>query len=1091
MSLTWDIDIFCARVQTVLFTYEIRILIYNLMNKRGLIVFALLAAVSLAVSGQTPLPVPYYCGFEDAAENANWVSVSTTQNDWKVGSEEKFDGDSSIYVFHRSGSQEVIGANNEANYMSLYRVVTLERGTEYEISFNWKNPGYGNAEMYVCWVPDTVNIPLYSSGTYDMPSWVKDRVMVQSDTILTGAPIWQNVTFDVMGMGKPYKLLFFFRSMSESKHPSGRTYPAACIDDVQIAKRLNCLRPRNLTYEHIDASRGLFSWEGDLGPFDLKYKALDDENWQLAQEIGDFNASTMKYEFPIRPLRKGGYVAAIRQICDGDTSIWAMFPNLFVYFSDNNCMDFTDLYGANVECSYGTFDNPTANKGVVDNGFPSGTSRHTIHYLDDEYDPRTNYKLKTTPPDGMPSVRLGNWGTGSQAEAIKYTYHVPEDAPLLLLKYAIVLEDPGHDKANQPSFQMIISDPTGESDVDELVCGQENFVADKTDPAWNFGGSGNTDAQIIYKEWTSAGLNLQSYAGKDVTIMFITKDCSQTGHFGYAYFTMDCMGAKITGVGCGDSMFGTIEAPEGFRYKWYPKDIQAGGEDAVQDWFNQPGYADTLQSFTPPGGTSDDGIFVCRIISVEAPDCWFELEANLDPRDVYPEVGAELVMADCDAKVTFTNTSYTKTRNRGDIGECELFEWDFGNGLKSNDKSPVVSFEPGTYNVTMRASIAEGLCDGVWDTTIVIPQYGQTVDTIHAHTCTASPDYEFEGVIYNTTGIRTKELTSIYGCDSIRVLDLVVSEEIEIEYGDTCTTEDNYTFYGRVLTETGTYTQTLPGVDGDCDTLVTLHLLVRPVLHIAIDEENLPPLCYGDSAVSWNYIIESGTLESYDVLFDDKSLGAGFADQTEVPHTYGTINIPVPTTAKPDNYSVWLMFDGDTTGMDSINLKFDIYYPSSIVRQKWNNVLAVTNADYNGGYEFVSFNWFVDGELISGATGSYLYIPDGTLKMGAEYQAMLTRADDGITTMTCPFIPTDRDSLTVGPYPTVYPTKGPRSSMVKVQMVKEGIVSVYDMLGRRYGEYRLPEGESEMMLPDKAGLYILKIDAGDDRPTVVRVMVTE
>ena len=142
------------------------------------VAFLLICAVAgIWAQGNVNIPIPYSCSFEDPAENANWVSVSTTQNDWKVGDEEKFDGDSSIYVFHRSGSQEVIGANNEANYMSLYRVVTLERGTEYEISFNWKNPGYGNAEMYVCWVPDTVNIPLYSSGTYDMPSWVKERRM--------------------------------------------------------------------------------------------------------------------------------------------------------------------------------------------------------------------------------------------------------------------------------------------------------------------------------------------------------------------------------------------------------------------------------------------------------------------------------------------------------------------------------------------------------------------------------------------------------------------------------------------------------------------------------------------------------------------------------------------------------------------------------------------------------------------------------------------------------------------------------------------------------------------------------------------------
>lgn len=1064
---------------------------YNAMDKRPF-VFLMLFCCVMAVNAQY-LQVPYFCGFEDAAENAQWISMTSSQNDWTVGSEEKLEGESSMYVVHRSGSQEIIGTNSSPNYMSLYRVITLEGPDVYEISFDWKNPGYGNGEMYVCWVPDEDNIPIYSSTVYDMPTWVKNYVVVQNDTILTGAPIWQNMTFEVVGTGRPYKLLFFFRSQGESVH-ANKTYPAACIDNIQIAKKNLCLRPRNLTYEQLDASRGLFSWEGDLGPFELMYKGITDTEWQVARNLSDFNVNTLRYEFPVRPLRRGGYIAKIRQICEGDTSIWTVFPNILVYFSDKNCLDFLNLNGPDVECFLGNFENPfqSGPRGPYDYGFATGQSRQTIHYVDGEYDQRTNYKLETTPPDGMPSVRLGNWNTGAEAEAIRYTHHVSADAPLLLLKYAIVLDDMGHTPSDQPSFQMLITDAQG-NDVDELMCGQANFIANKNDTnIWKKGGISSQGGQIIYKEWTSAGLNLQNFAGDDVLITFVTKDCLPTGHFGYGYFTMDCMGAKISGVGCGDSMFGQIEAPEGFNYKWYPKDIRDGLEDdaaeqAVQDWFNQPNFADTLQTFTPPGGTSDDGIYVCRIFSIDEPDCWFELEANLDPRDVFAEVESELIIENCEAKVTFTNNSYTKTRNRGDIGACELFEWDFGNGITSNEESPTVVFEPGqTYNVSMKASISEGLCYDEWFTTIEVPDFGPSIDTVHAHTCTNNPAYEFEGVTYTTTGIRTKEFKSIYGCDSIRVLDLVVSEEIEIEYSDTITTEDEYDFYGQKPTETGTYTAQLPGQNEECDTLVTLHLLVRPVLHINFDTENLPDICEGDPDFTWNYSIRTGTLETYDLVFNEKAHNVGFEDQLDVAHTDGNITIALPEEAKPDRYGARLEFDGDTTGVEVFDFEFDVYYASSILQQKWNDVIAIYNTENNGGYEFSGFSWYVDGVEIPGMTGPIFHDSSNGLQIGASYQAKLTRADDGVTTFTCPIVIYDKSGNV-----EVFPTSAPKKAPVTINMPLEGQISVWDIMGNCVSNGTLGVGANQYFLPERAGTYVFSIMTADGQNVNVRVMVTE
>lgn len=77
-----------------------------------------------------------------------------------------------------------------------------------------------------------------------------------------------------------------------------------------------------------------------------------------------------------------------------------------------------------------------------------------------------------------------------------------------------------------------------------------------------------------------------------------------------------------------------------------------------------------------------------------------------------------------------------------------------------------------------------------------------------------------------------------------------------------------------------------------------------------------------------------------------------------------------------------------------------------VVVQRWNDVLSVLNDKYNGGYRFVAFQWYKNGEAIAGATGSYYYCGEGqTLDMSAEYYVLLT-LEDGTIMKSCPIHPT-------------------------------------------------------------------------------------
>ena len=83
-------------------------------------------------------------------------------------------------------------------------------------------------------------------------------------------------------------------------------------------------------------------------------------------------------------------------------------------------------------------------------------------------------------------------------------------------------------------------------------------------------------------------------------------------------------------------------------------------------------------------------------------------------------------------------------------------------------------------------------------------------------------------------------------------------------------------------------------------------------------------------------------------------------------------------------------------------IDFTVFYPSDIFKYKFNNVLAVYNKANNGGYDFVAYQWYRNGEPIPGATES-VYHTEEPFTLGDTYFVMLTRAD-GLVLPSCPQI---------------------------------------------------------------------------------------
>lgn len=495
------------------------------------------------------------------------------------------------------------------------------------------------------------------------------------------------------------------------------------------------------------------------------------------------------------------------------------------------CIDFSDWNNPAIHGTYGTFSNPYATNGIVDNGPGSATSRHTLHHIS-EPDPRTGGGLMTVPPCELYSVRLGNWSTGAEAESISYDYAVDTaDADILLLKYAAVLEDPSHSASEQPRFDFELLDQNGNR-ID-ATCGYASFIANA-----NLGWHNNND--VLWKDWTYVGFDVSAYHGQTVRVRLTTYDCDQSGHYGYAYFTLNCKKRTITAETCGEMLTNTYTAPAGFNYSWY--------------YQRNPGVIiSTDQSVTvTPNGT--DMILCCHVSFVGNPNCGFDLTTTLTSR--YPLAQFVPERDSCTWNFAMNNTSTISADGVTPIGNgesCETAHWDFGDGTTSDEYSPTHEFPgPGNYTITMVAGISGDECQDTATFTVdLLGNYpvisGDTSicqgewTTLHATGGNTYAWYENGEEIVEGENLQvqpeqstTYTLTSIAadGCEVEISQHVTVNPTTEFTFTDSICQGEGYNEHGFHIPaqlSAGSFTYTIVANNQyHCDSTITLNLVVKP-----------------------------------------------------------------------------------------------------------------------------------------------------------------------------------------------------------------------------------------------------------------------
>ncbi len=1086
------------------------------------LVTALMLGCITAVSAQSVYN--YSCDFEDAEEVKQWNLLvgdmaPALPNKWAIDSAINNGGKYAMYISNDGGlSTSYTGSSC---VVMASRTITLDRtGLPYTLSFDWIANGYRDGKtdgLYVGWVPvvdsygDSISLASVASSIINDD--VRSYLLVVNPTgtedeerlRLRSKSTWQTcqATISAGRTGRPFRLVFIWRNGNTA------AAPGACIDNISIIDGRACAAPQKLNVTTTGSDSLMLNWQGDANKYEVGCYSYEKQSWLI------YSTDTTSFVFTDVP--EGFCDFYVRTICwdtlnQVEYYSGKIMDNRFIYYPDNHCIDYITMSNENCyindpEKKLPEFVTGDYNyiKEMVDFGSEEMASRHTHHYSKTETDPRTRGKLKTVPDGEIASVRLGNWNIGGESERVEFKFVVDSTMPILILKYAVVLESPGHDKDKKPTDSNLI-DPRftlkilGINKADEL-CTSADFNASWVNEGWtrdtlDAATSGSRAMNVVWKDWTTIGVNLSEYIGNTLTVQLTTFDCSAGGHFGYAYFTLGCDKADLDGEACDGSTITEFRAPSGFDYKWYYAD------DPLQKTLS------TEQTYTLTD-SMDTREYAVDVIFKEKPDCSFTLYASSKPHYPVGDFSYKISRRDCRNYITFTNNSRMEqierhrdgTPNDTIVSKPDAILWDFGkyNNLVKNlsqYKLDEMEFPQAgdTFQVSVRATVQN--CDSIFTQTIYLPAIGTTYTGNYYIGCKGYPytykgtnpdGTDFVGKTYYESGDYNDTIISSIGCDSIIVTHLLMQDTLFSNLDTVIMSDSPLMFNDTLRDKSGIYVHATKSVQG-CDSISTLKLYVHE--YLIVDMPAVDSICANDNTWSVPFAIKQGRGYKYSVLWQTYNMEEII--EQRVPASFIDVNVLQPI--RPDIYPAMIIFH-DSMRIhypqdifdDTLRLSLKVLYPDTIFTQRWNDVLSVRNTDYNGGFDLIAFQWYKNGQPISGATDSYYYNPEG-LDMNAEYAALVTRSGDSLQLMTCPIIPTLISTTDVPNVPTLV-ERGQRMPVIGHKAASmNGTARWTNIYGMTVDEQTIAHGEG-ITAPHWAGVYLLTIRDEDANRYTFSVIV--
>ncbi len=1076
----------------------------------ALLLLTLFANCAMA---QYTVNFPYFCGFEDNAENALWElnhnQRSSLRTFWTIGNGARKLGFFGLYI-HAGNSEkaEYYGEDNQRT-IALRRFDNLPQG-EYDLAFNWKALGDMEADkLLVFWMPYDIVGTITSTANSGIPNaWAQYEIAQLSQNAM-----WEQYrTTTLVEQQQPYCLLFLWVN-----NGTNTFNPGACIDNVQLNPRSNdteCATvpvPQNITVEEDKVAGGfVVRWDALPESFTYDVSFYIDGSPQPERIEGLTSNSVV---IPYDMLQSGLYTFCVRSRCsDGSLSIFSEVAGI-------KCVNEGDVIPADA-CPEITL--PAQNVGeklprikvegcntqninitpfvMAGGGHPAGYRVDKIDYNPPKPDYTVMRQLKVDDRwDAIQELPFGFcFFEGTYNQVVICSNGILSFNPSVAGKFAgwnlqelPPLPSPEYDlsaKRHWPASSQL----GGEG------CNWLNAiygVFEDIDPRYGgtiyYGVIGKAPCRMLMVEWNDVPLfrhddlketfSIVLYEGTNVIDVYVKER-----HYQHEYNAAACQYSNS----CSD---------------WN----EGRGIIGIQN-------ADGTDGIAAPGRNNGDVWTVSRA----KPEAW-----RFSP---------------------YATPLYTVSYYAG-AGVTDKI---LGYGDDINVSRAEV---PDTLTARLQFTACNGEYFDIMDTAVIAwPSVKET--KLNATICKGG-EYHDEHFNVHEAGDYSLMLQDMYGCDSL----LYTLHVDELEYEERTLTEticsgESIDFHGQLCNKSDTYTYVETDEATGCETFrETLKLTVLPPVTFSVEKQditdatpegritihniptggwytingerngnldNLEPgeyeivvynshgcvsqpqtisiktfivtdcvdveigdypdhICADDQELRIPFTLKNGILTGYDILWDERARKAGLANQSVTDANQDEFIVPIASNVVPDNDYIFTIVLHDKLCDDKrIELPISIYYSSGVMAQKWGDVLAVYNEKYNGGFKFSSFRWYLNGQLIEGENISYLNMTKTyeLLNLEGYYQVGLTRQGETHEVLSCPFYAHTFEDDTEAPQivrtgNTLNVTWGEN----------KGIAQLWNNTGQLINNIEFSTGNLTMQLPEDHAVYILTVRADNGK----------
>ena len=215
--------------------------------------------------------LPYFCGFEEADENACWILDDGMNNHkWYIGHAAHCDGDSALYVSNNNGVSNTFSNNVNAQTWAYRDIFFDPQYSEYLMEFDIRSNGYHGAALD--YVKVLLGPPATPSGNY---------VPTDAETIGNFYEItdWRHFRFVIDGSHAGMQRLYFL--WTQQVAGTNNNLPGA-VDNISIVGS-PCSIPTELTTSDLADVSAVVSWSpgacGITNDYTVGYRMSSDTGW--------------------------------------------------------------------------------------------------------------------------------------------------------------------------------------------------------------------------------------------------------------------------------------------------------------------------------------------------------------------------------------------------------------------------------------------------------------------------------------------------------------------------------------------------------------------------------------------------------------------------------------------------------------------------------------------------------------------------------------------------------------------------------------------------------------------------------------------